>query len=316
MISQSISLASIRSFFVGGSTAVISGLPVEYRSMVLNGAPRRVDPNGEHTYGQMYVQEYRLSAPRHPHPVLLWHGGGMTGCTWETTPDGRDGWLWHFLKAGYDVLVCDAVERGRSSWARFPEIYREAPVFRTKHEAWTTFRIGPEYDPDPLRRVAFPGQLFPVGHFDGFANQWVPRWPGHESMILDAYTALVDVVGKCHLVAHSQGAGFAAEVARRRSGTVQSVVCVEPGGMPAPVSHGAGPLPPHLVIWGDFIEASGSHWIGYRQQAEHYFDAISHEADICTLDLPAMGIPGNSHLPMMDRNSGEVLDQVLAWLQK
>ena len=140
---KGIFLKSMNSFFVGGATAVLEGLPVEYRSMVLNGSPREVNPNGEQVYGQMYVQEYRLAQPRHPDPVLLWHGGGMTGCTWETTPDGRNGWLWKFLDAGYDVLVSDAVERGRSSWARFPQVYRESPVFRTKREAWTTFRMGP-----------------------------------------------------------------------------------------------------------------------------------------------------------------------------
>jgi len=316
MAHSPISLASIRSFFIGGTTAVVSGLPVEYRSMVLNGAPRKVDPNGEHEYGQMYVQEYRLANPRHPHPVLLWHGGGMTGCTWETTPDGRDGWLWRFLEAGYDVLVSDAVERGRSSWARFPEVYQESPVFRTKHEAWTTFRIGPTYDPEPERRIAFPGQQFPIEHFDYFAKQWVPRWPGHETMILAAYTALADHVGPCHIVAHSQGAGFACEIACRRPDVVQSLVCIEPGGMPVPERVKSGGLPPHLVVWGDFIQASGSHWIGYRQQADRYLAAIADYTRIQTLDLPVEGITGNSHLPMMDRNGDEIFDCVLAWMQK
>ncbi|MGE8636763.1 MAG: esterase [Achromobacter piechaudii] len=311
---KGISLKSMRSFFVGGATAVLEGLPVEYRSMVLNGSPREVNPNGEQVYGQMYVQEYRLAQPRHPDPVLLWHGGGMTGCTWETTPDGRNGWLWKFLEAGYDVLVSDAVERGRSSWARFPQVYREAPVFRTKREAWTTFRIGPAYDPDPQRREAYTGQQFPIEAFDAFANQWVPRWPGHESMILAAYEALIDRVGHCHIVAHSQGAGFAAEIARRRPQVVRSVVGVEPGGMPqaAPIEA----LPPHLVVWGDFIEPSGSHWVGYRQQAERYLESIRACAEVSVLDLPASGVAGNSHLPMMDRNSDEIFQRVLAWLQR
>lgn len=307
-------LKSMNSFFVGGSTAVVQGLPIEYRSMVLNGSPREVNPNGEQVYGQMYVQEYRLAQPRHPEPVLLWHGGGMTGCTWETTPDGRSGWLWRFLEAGYDVLVSDAVERGRSSWARFPQVYREAPVFRTKQEAWITFRIGPVYDPDPERRQTYPDQRFPTDAFDAFAYQWVPRWPGHEPMILAAYEALIDRVGRCHLVAHSQGAGFAAEIARRRPGAVQSVVSVEPGGMPdaAPIDA----LPPHLVVWGDHIEPSGSHWVGYRRQADRYLDSIRACADVSILDLPAIGIAGNSHLPMMDRNSDDIFERVLDWLQR
>lgn len=307
-------LKSVESFHVGGSTAVLDGLPVAMRSMVLNGAPREVNPNGEHVYGQMYVQAFRLRKPRHPHPVLLWHGGGMTGCTWETTPDSRPGWLWRFLQAGYDVMVCDAAERGRSSWAMFPQVYREEPVFRTKREAWETFRLGPRYASDPAQREAYPGQQFPVTHFDAFASQWVPRWPGHEAMILAAYEALVDRVGPCVLVAHSQGAGFAAEIARRRCSVVQAVVALEPGGMPQPEA--ASGLPPHLIVWGDHIAVSGSHWVGYQRQAQAYLDAIADTTAITLLDLPAHGMPGNSHLPMMDRNSDAVFGEVLAWLQR
>jgi len=310
---EAIRLKSVGSFFVGGQTATVTGLPVEQRSMVLNGHPREVDPNGEQVYGQMYVQAFRLAQPRHPHPVLLWHGGGMTGCTWEDTPDGRPGWLMRFLQAGYDVLVSDAVERGRSSWARYPEVYGEAPVFRTKREAWLTFRLGPRYESAPAPRHPFPGQQFPCDSFDRFAKQWVPRWPGHEAMILAAYEALVDQVGPCHLVAHSQGAGFAAEIARRRPRLVQSVVGVEPGGMPA--ASPIGPLPRHLHVWGDFIEASGSHWINYRRQADAYLDSIRATTPVSVIDLPAEGVRGNSHLPMMDRNSDDVFEHVRAWLE-
>ena len=74
---------------------------------------------------------------------MLWHGGGLTGVTWETKPDGKPGWQMFFLNAGHDVYVSDAVERGRASWARYPEIFKTEPLFRTKKEAWEVFRIGP-----------------------------------------------------------------------------------------------------------------------------------------------------------------------------
>lgn len=309
-----VTLKSIGSFFVGGSTARLAGLPVAHRSMVLNGAPREVNPNGTHVYGQMYVQEFRLRQPRSPLPVLLWHGGGMTGSTWESTPDGRPGWLWRFLEAGHDVLVSDAVERGRSSFAMYPQIYAQEPVFRTKQEGWKTFRMGLSYDDDPGHRHVFPKQRFPVAQFDEFAKQWVPRWPAHEAMILAAYEALVQKVGPCAIVAHSQGAGFAAEIARRSPSHVRAVVAVEPGGMPEAGAVGA--LPAHLVVWGDHIEPSGSHWQGYRRQADAYVASIADRADVTTLDLPAEGVFGNSHFPMMDDNSDEVFARVLQWLQR
>ncbi len=310
--SAPVNLKSIDTFFVGGKSTRLSDLPVEHRSMVLNGAPREVNPNGVHTHGQMYVQHYRLDKPRHRIPVLLWHGGGMTGCTWETTPDGRPGWLWRFLQAGYDVMVSDAVERGRSSWAMFPQLYKEAPVFRTKEEGWKTFRLGLEFSESAVERHTFEGQLFPVRAFDDFAKQWVPRWPGHEDMILTAYQQLVERVGACIVVGHSQGAGFAIEIARRLPEHLKAVVAVEPGGMPADAP--SSPMAPHLVVWGDHIERAGKHWMTYRAQAEAYLAAARDLLPARVMDLPAQGIHGNSHFPMMDSNSDHVFERVESWL--
>ena len=94
----------------------------------------------------MYVQYVKLAQPRARVPLLLWHGGGLSGVTWETKPDGKPGWQQFFLNAGYDVYVSDAVERGRASWARYPEIFKAEPMFRPKKEAWELFRIGPSYE--------------------------------------------------------------------------------------------------------------------------------------------------------------------------
>src|SRR5580765_6153707 len=114
---------------------------------------------------QMYVQFVKLAHPKSKLPLLLWHGGGLSGATWETKPDGKPGWQQFFLNAGYDVYVSDAVERGRASWSRYPEIFKSEPIFRTKKEAWELFRIGPSYEVGGAR-VAFEGQQFPIEAFD------------------------------------------------------------------------------------------------------------------------------------------------------
>ena len=38
-------------------------------------------------------------------------GGGLTGVTWETTPDGRPGWQMFFLRAGHDVWVEEQTDK-------------------------------------------------------------------------------------------------------------------------------------------------------------------------------------------------------------
>ena len=80
-------------------------------------AVHMVDPRGEfaveHAYVQYFLPERRNGAP----PVVLVHGGGMCGSTWETAPDGRPGWVNLLVARGYDVHVLDNVERGRSGFA-------------------------------------------------------------------------------------------------------------------------------------------------------------------------------------------------------
>lgn len=306
-------LKSLRSHFLGGREAMASGLPVLRRQVVGNGAARAIDMNGSYCAGQLYVQEYRLAEPRHPHPVLLWHGGGMSGAQWESTPDGRQGWLWRLLQSGYDVFVADAPERGRASWAMYPQIYDAAPIFRSKEEAWHLFRIGPAngYAPRGQPRRAHPGQQFPADAFDTFAKQFVPRWLAHDAMALDAYRELLDLAGPCIVIGHSQGGGYATQLARECPGPIRAVVAVEPTGTPERV---AGSLPPQLLVWGDHFDHHDT-WQRYRAQTDAYWNALrraGRRADV--LDLPAAGIAGNSHFCMLDRNSDRIAELIVDWL--
>ena len=54
-----------------------------------------------------------LRAPQPTAPMILVHGGGLTGASYESTPDGREGWAAYFvLGVGYRVYVVDALGRG------------------------------------------------------------------------------------------------------------------------------------------------------------------------------------------------------------
>ncbi len=173
----------VGSMHVGGKAVTLSGLPVREIVSTVGAAPRKADSNGDFETGQMYAQYVKLVSPRAKYPLLMIHGGGLTGAMWETTPDGRPGWQMFFLNAGHDVYLADAVERGRASWSRFPEIYTSEPFFRTKKEAWDIYRFGlPDgYNVEPAQRVAHADQRFPMGAFDQLMKQHVPRWSTNDA---------------------------------------------------------------------------------------------------------------------------------------
>jgi pimeloyl-ACP methyl ester carboxylesterase len=305
----------IGSFHIGGRTAVLSGMPTREITFTPGAPPLRVDPNGEFAVEQMYVQYVRLAQPRSRLPVLLWHGGGLTGVTWETTPDGRPGWQQFFLQAGYDTYVSDAVERGRASWARYPEIFASEPFFRSRKEGWELFRIGPSYEVGG-RREAFEGTQFPIEAYDQFTMQAVPRWATNDAATQRAYDALVQRVCPCIIVVHSQGANFAFNAAVTAPDKVRAVVAVEPSGAPDPARVEAARARgvPHLFVWGDYIDRH-AFWQRIVAAPNRWRDALREAgARVETLDLPAAGVRGNSHMLMMDRNSDEIARRVEAWI--
>ena len=310
----------IGSFHVGGRMIRLDGLPARQRVSTPGGPAHPVDPNGEIVVGQMYVQYIRLAAPRAAAPLLLWHGGGMTGASWESTPDGRTGWQTFFLRAGFDTYVSDAVERGRASFAPFPVIYPEAPYFRTAKELWEdTFRFGPagSWRPDPALRRPYPGLRFPVDAFEAFLSQCVPRWGCNDALTQAAYDALVlrldpGVV----ILAHSQGGNFGLAAALHAPERVRAVISLEPSGAPDPASHDPASLKgaPHLFVWGDNWR-DNPFWANSRPAAERWSGALAAAGcDVTWIDLPARGIRGNSHALMADDNSDEIAGLVLDWM--
>src|SRR5215217_4216416 len=98
---QSIALRDMGSFHVGGRHIEIKGQPVQEVVFTPGGVPAKVDPNGTYQVEQMYSQYFLPANEKGAYPLLMWHGGGLTGVTYETTPDGREGWLNYFLRRGW-----------------------------------------------------------------------------------------------------------------------------------------------------------------------------------------------------------------------
>jgi pimeloyl-ACP methyl ester carboxylesterase len=312
-----LALKDMGSFHIGGREVTISGKPVKEVLFTAGGVPAKVDPNGVYQVEQMYVQYFVPADQKGRLPLLMWHGGGLSGVTYESTPDGREGWLSYFIKQGWTVYNSDAVERGRSGWAMYPDVFKTEPVFLTKENPFERFRIGAgpgSYNPDPTKMKLLPGSQFPVDGYDNFMKQGVPRWTSTDAPTIAAYTALVDKVCPCVVLAHSQGGPFAQKVAQARPDKVKALVLVEPAG-PGDASMAAAlKNTPSLTVYGDFIDGD-PRWPTIRRNNTQYMDAVKAaggSADV--LDLPASGIKGNSHMLMMDRNNLHIAGLIQQWL--
>jgi pimeloyl-ACP methyl ester carboxylesterase len=311
-----ITLRDMGSFHVGGRTVEIKGEPVRELVLSPGGMPLRFDPNGVHQIEAMYVQYFLPQQRKGKYPLLLWHGGGLTGVTYESTPDGRDGWLNMFLRKGWDVYVSDAVERGRSGFAP-PQVWPDAPIFLPKQNPFERFRIGAgpgSWNPDPTQMKVLTGNQFPVEAYDHFMKQIVPRWMSTDEAIIAAYKALLDKLGPSVVLCHSQGCGFGFRVAQERPELFKALVMIEPA--VAGDLDQAGKLKsiPTLIVYGDFIDED-ARWPTMRRFGLDYAAAMraaGGSADV--VNLPDIGIKGNSHMLMMDKNNGAIADFIQQWL--
>jgi pimeloyl-ACP methyl ester carboxylesterase len=116
----------------------------------------------------MYV-EYMVPAGRAKVPVVLIHGAGLSGKSYDTTPDGRMGWFEYFVRKAHPTYVVDQVGRARSGFNQAAINNRlsgasSAPSamgqgafrFGDRIGVWTNFRFGPKFG------EVFPGEQFPV----------------------------------------------------------------------------------------------------------------------------------------------------------
>ncbi len=294
-------LKDFGSYMAGGRVHVVSDQPVETIHFTPT-TPYQYDPNGhhliEHCYVQYFVPQNRNSEP----PIVLVHGGGMTGTMWETTPDARPGWLHLLLQRGFEVHVVDNVERGRAGW--HPGIWPGDPVVRTMEEAWSLFRIGRQEDFE--RRTPFPGQQFPVGHLDELCRHFVPRWTSTLQCQAAALAEVLAKLGSAHIICHSQGAQVVFSAAEQAAQHIHQITAIEPSGLPA----GEANLldAPILFVFGDFTDTTAV-WQGLVGRCENF--AQSAGPRMSWLDLSAVGLPGHSHMMMMDNGNDRVLSQVL-----
>ena len=184
---------------------------------------------------QMYVEERVPARRTHAYPIVMVHGGTMSGVNFTGTPDGREGWAQYFVRAGYAVYVVDQPGRGRSGY--LPSSYGPARnvestnsfarfVSQEKSKLWPQAALHTQWpgsgtSDDPAARQLMASQLPAIESFE--KQQFLNR---------DALIALFEKIGPGILLVHSQAGAFAWPVADARPDLVRAILAIEPNGPP------------------------------------------------------------------------------------
>jgi hypothetical protein len=130
---------------------------------------------------------------------------------------------------------------------------------------------------------------------------------------------IVETVGPSILMTHSQSGPFGWHVGAARADLVKAIIAAEPGreqsGTPLTDKEIASLATTHILIfYGDFIEGN-EQWTFNRNENKAIADRIAAAGgDVTFIDLPKVGIRGNSHFTMYDLNSDVVADLIHCWL--
>ncbi|KFH46640.1 hypothetical protein ACRE_024880 [Hapsidospora chrysogenum ATCC 11550] len=189
--------------------------------------------------GQIYVEKLSPNpAPENPPlPIIFIAGAAQTGTNFLDTPDGRPGWASYFISKGHTVYLSDQPSRGRSFWYPGEEgnIGYIGPPDAVSDIFTDVSNNGNQW-PQAKLHTQWPG----TGRrgdptFDAFYRSQVQFQTDRfvsEEQNAQAYSALVDIVGDCYIISHSQAGAYGWRVGDMRPINVKGIVQLEPSGPP------------------------------------------------------------------------------------
>ena len=189
---------------------------------------------GRTMLGQIFVQYQVPAQRRHPHPLVMIHGGGQTAANFLGTPDGRRGWADYFLAHGFAVYVVDQPGRGRSGYYKGygKATHRNADSIAGRFSAPENLKQWPQAE----LHTQWPGSgVAGDPAFDQFYASQVESMAditALERMMREAGAALLDRIGPAILLTHSQGGPFGWTIADARPTLVKGILAIEPNGAP------------------------------------------------------------------------------------
>ncbi len=318
-------------FAVGGTTIQRTGT---YDNSKFIGWAQQ-DETGQSYRGDHAFVHYQIPVKANKYPLVFIHGYGGSGVCWEMTPDDRDGFATLMLRKRYPTYVMDLPGRGRAG--------RTSTEHHTKPVADEMFwfdiwRIGRW--PDYSDGVQFSKDK---DYLSQFFREMTPDLSDDKHDI-PSINALTDKIGADILLTHSAG-GYSGWVAAMQNKNVQAVAAFEPGGFVFPKGEAPEPMPsltgtltgvevsaeefekltqiPIVIYFGDYIPEEPSQNLGDENwrvrlaMARKFVETINKHGGKATLvELPKLGVKGNTHFLMQDFNNNVIADLFDKWLQE
>lgn len=298
-----------------------------------------IDSLGREYHGDHAYTFYQIPVNARKYPLVFAHGVGQFSKTWETTPDGREGFQNIFLRRGFSTYLVDQPRRGNAG--RGTEAVTITPAF--DEETWfNRFRVGiwPDYfesvqfDKSPETLNQYFRQMTPtIGTIDF-------------EVISNAYAALFDKIGPAVFITHSQG-GPVGWHTLLKTENIKAIISYEPGGS-VPFPEGQVPTEgqvitlskntegmevpmsvfieytkiPIIIYYGDNLPETDEHpeiyeWTRRLHLMRHWANMLNDlGGDVTVVHLPEAGLHGNTHFPFSDLNNVEVADLMSAWLKE
>lgn len=297
------------------------------------------DSLGHRYHGDHAYVFYQKPVGARKYPLVFAHGVGQFSKTWETTPDGREGFQNIFLRRGFSTYVVDQPRRGNAG--RSTESVTIAPVF--DEETWfNRFRVG--IWPDYFDGVQFSRDKETLNQY---FRQMTPNIGSADlEVYARAYAALFDKIGPAIFVTHSQGGGVG-WLTLPQTKNIRAIVAYEPGGnVPFP----AGQMPeegkvltlsrktegvevpmevfmkfteiPIIIYYGDNLPETDERPELYEWTRRLYlmrkWAALINKygGEATVIHLPEIGLYGNTHFPFSDLNNVEVANLLSKWLHE
>ncbi len=326
-----INIAKQGSFSVGGTVIRHEGV---YDNTQFIGWAEQIETGQSYRADHAFVN-YQIPTNANKYPLIFIHGYGGSGVCWEMTPDNRDGFATLMLKKKYPTYVMDLPGRGRAGRTTAENNLKPVADEMFWFDIW---RIG--LWPDYNEGVQFSKDK---EYLSQFFREMTPDLSDHKQDI-PVIKALADKIGENVLVTHSAG-GYPGWITAMQNANVKAVAAFEPGGFVFPKDEVPEPMPsltgtlsgievseeefkklteiPIVLYFGDYIPEEPSKNLGDENwrvrllMARKFVNTVNkHGGNAKLVELPKLGIKGNTHFLMQDLNNDVIAGLLDKWLKE